>query len=91
MWNNYPPNVNTLFLNENMHYYEVSFKPVALNRGSVEPQGFDEVFSRVRWTLSDIWTYYKYLLKIFKLKSKRRAPLDTNPDNSRPSAGCWAN
>ena len=36
----------------------------------------------------------KYLLKISKLKSKRRAPLDTNlynSYNSRPSAGCWAN
>ena len=34
-------------------------RPVVLNRGSVEPRGFDEVVSRVRWTLSDILTYYK--------------------------------
>ena len=33
----------------------------------------------------------KYLLKISKLKSKRRVPLDTNSFNSRPSAECWAN
>ena len=32
---------------------------VVLHRGSVEPQGFDEVVSRVRWTFSDILTYYK--------------------------------
>ena len=35
------------------------FRAVVLIRGSVEPQGFDEVVSSVRWTLSDILTYYK--------------------------------
>ena len=35
-----------------------AYRTVVLNRGSVELQGFDEVVSRVRWTLSDILTYY---------------------------------
>ena len=33
------------------------YRPVVLNRGSVEPQEFDEAVSRVRWTLSDILIY----------------------------------
>ena len=32
-------------------------KAVVLKRGLVEPQGFDEAVSRVRWTLSDILIY----------------------------------
>ena len=35
------------------------YKTVVLNRGSVEPQGFDEIVSRVQWTFTDILTYYK--------------------------------
>ena len=38
-------------------FASLGHNPMVLNRGSVEPQGFDEVISGVRRTFSDILTY----------------------------------
>ena len=64
---------------------------MVLNWGSVEPQGskcFQGFGGRFPIFQQNI---NKYVLKISKLNSKRRAPLDTNPYKSRPFAGCWSN